>query len=64
MREAQIRNCLAQGEGSVAAIVARLYPDLAPALHKAAGLMVRAHLEKLRAESRAEERDGIWKLSG
>jgi len=63
MRETQIRNCLAQGEGSIAAIVERLYPDLAPELRKAAGLMVRAHLEKLRAETRAAEQDGIWRLS-
>jgi glyoxylase-like metal-dependent hydrolase (beta-lactamase superfamily II) len=64
MRANQIRDSLAQGQGSVGAIVARLYPDIAPALRNAAALMVRAHLEQLRAEGRAVEVQGRWQLSG
>jgi glyoxylase-like metal-dependent hydrolase (beta-lactamase superfamily II) len=63
MREAQIRDALAAGVDNIPAIVARLYPDLAPKLTKAAGLMVWAHLEHLREQGRAHEQDGRW-ISG
>ena len=63
MRANQIQDSLAQGHDSLDAIVARLYPDIAPELRKAAGLMVRAHLEQMRTEGRAVETAGGWQLS-
>lgn len=63
MRAAQIRDCIVQGQGDVAAMVARLYADIAPALHKAASSMVRAHLEQMREEGTAEEQGGHWRLA-
>jgi len=63
LREAQIRACLAEGCDTIEAIVARLYADIAPNLHKAAGLMVLAHLEQMRDEGRVQEQDGRWTLS-
>jgi len=47
MREAQIRDVLRQGAGTIAAIVERLYPDVAPALRAAAAQQVKAHLDFL-----------------
>ena len=52
-REEQIVACLSRGVADVDAIVARVYPDLAPALRPAARATVQAHLEKLRDEGRA-----------
>jgi glyoxylase-like metal-dependent hydrolase (beta-lactamase superfamily II) len=46
-REAQVRECLADGLTGAAEIVDRIYPNLAPALRGAARLTVEAHLEKL-----------------
>lgn len=46
-REAQVLACLAAGATTVDAIVARLYPDLAPGLEKAAAMTVQAHLDKI-----------------
>ena len=64
LREAQIRTCLAEGRDTIDAIVARLYADVPPALRKAAGLMVRAHLEQMQGEGRAAQSDGRWRLTG
>jgi glyoxylase-like metal-dependent hydrolase (beta-lactamase superfamily II) len=50
-REAQVRECLAEGITNAAEIVDRIYPDLAPALRGAARLTVEAHLEKLRDDA-------------
>jgi glyoxylase-like metal-dependent hydrolase (beta-lactamase superfamily II) len=50
MRERQITACLEEGVDTIPAIVARCYADVHPGLHGAAGLTVRAHLEKLIAE--------------
>jgi glyoxylase-like metal-dependent hydrolase (beta-lactamase superfamily II) len=52
MREAQILDALRQGgnmEGAdtVAVLVARLYPDIAPALRPAAAQQIKAHLDHL-----------------
>lgn len=44
MRDAQVAACLADGITDVDAIVARIYPDLAPGLHAAAHATVEAHL--------------------
>jgi len=58
MRERQILAALEAGVGTVPEIVTRLYADIVPALHWAAGLTVRAHLAKLVAEGAvAEEGD-------
>jgi glyoxylase-like metal-dependent hydrolase (beta-lactamase superfamily II) len=50
MRERQIVDALGAGIDTVPAIVARLYADVPAVLHGAAGLTVRAHIEKLIAE--------------
>ena len=63
LREAQIRACLAEGHDTIEAVVGRLYADIAPSLHKAAGLMVLAHLEQMRDEGKAREQGGRWTLS-
>jgi glyoxylase-like metal-dependent hydrolase (beta-lactamase superfamily II) len=63
LREAQIKTCLAEGADTIDAIVARLYADIAPNLHKAAGLMVLAHLQQMQGEGRAWEEGGRWRLS-
>jgi len=47
LRDAQVAACLAQGIVDPDAIVARIYPDLAPALHAAARATVEAHIEHL-----------------
>ena len=43
-------------------IVESIYDGLAPALVPAASENVRAHLEKLKREGRAVQRDGRWRL--
>ena len=58
MRERQIVDALGAGIDTVPAIVARLYADVPPVLHGAAGLTVRAHLEKLIAEEVAVDESG------
>ena len=50
-REQQIRDCLARGISDVTALVDAIYAGLDPALRPAAALTIRAHLEKLKAES-------------
>ena len=55
-REAAILARLEAGEASVAEIVARVYPGLAPALVGAASLSTLAHLEDLTARGLAVER--------
>jgi glyoxylase-like metal-dependent hydrolase (beta-lactamase superfamily II) len=56
LREAQILACLHDDVRDVAAIVARVYPDLPDALRPAAHLTVQAHLKKLSEEGRFESR--------
>lgn len=51
-REGQVVAALAAGDQTPAAIVARVYADVDPALHPAAERSVRAHLDKLVHESR------------
>jgi len=53
MRDAQVAACLADGIRDPDAIVARIYPDLAPGLHAAARATVEAHLQKLAEEGTA-----------
>ena len=57
MREAQIVEAMRRGEAAIAALVDRLYPDIAPALRGAASQQVRAHLDHL-VEQGAVMRDG------
>jgi glyoxylase-like metal-dependent hydrolase (beta-lactamase superfamily II) len=52
-RERQIIDSLRASPGTISAIVARVYPDLAPELVRAAGQSVLAHLRKLEEEGRA-----------
>jgi glyoxylase-like metal-dependent hydrolase (beta-lactamase superfamily II) len=63
MREAQVIAALVAGHDAVQSIVESIYDGLAPALVPAAAENVHAHLEKLRREGRATERDGRWTIS-
>ena len=51
LRERQVLACLKDGVTDVEAIVARIYPGLAPGLLSSARLTVQAHLEKLDADA-------------
>jgi glyoxylase-like metal-dependent hydrolase (beta-lactamase superfamily II) len=51
-REKQVLDCLADGQDTIAAMVARLYATVDVRLHHAAGRSVLAHLQKLVAEGR------------
>jgi glyoxylase-like metal-dependent hydrolase (beta-lactamase superfamily II) len=55
MRERQILECLGDGAATIPQLVGRIYVDVAPALHRAAGMSVEAHLTKLRREGRVRE---------
>jgi hypothetical protein len=63
MREAQVIAALTAGRDAVQSIVESIYDGLSPALTAAAAENVQAHLEKLRREGRATERNGKWSLS-
>ena len=51
-REAQVLACVQSGVDSIEAMVAKLYADVDPRLHRAAGRSVLAHLFKLVEEGR------------
>jgi hydroxyacylglutathione hydrolase len=57
-REAQILAALAAGAETVPEIVARVYHDVAPALHAPARLSVQSHLVTLEREGRVERLGG------
>jgi len=57
-REAQIVVALRAGAETVPAIVARVYRDVAPALHPVARLSVQSHLVKLEREGRVRRLPG------
>ena len=68
-REAQILAALEDGLASIPAIVARIYVDVAPALHPMAAMSVESHLKKLVKEGRVREIKGAdapsrWELRG
>jgi hypothetical protein len=63
MRERQVLAALKAGNLSVQAIAESIYHDLDPALLPAAQENVRAHLEKLKDESRAIDDDRGWRLA-
>jgi len=62
MREAQIAACIPRGADTVAAIVSRLYADIAPALIPAASLTVTAHLEHMMETGRIARDGGSYRL--
>jgi glyoxylase-like metal-dependent hydrolase (beta-lactamase superfamily II) len=62
MREQQVLAALKAGNDTVQAVAESIYHDLDPALVPAAQENVRAHLEKLKNESRAVNDDGGWRL--
>jgi glyoxylase-like metal-dependent hydrolase (beta-lactamase superfamily II) len=63
-REAQVLAALAAGDRTPAEVVARVYAEVDPALHPAAELSVRAHLDKLVAEGRVTADGGEFHLAG
>ena len=62
MREAQIAACIPRGADTVAAIVSRLYADIAPALIPAASLTVTAHLEHMMETGRIAREGDSYRL--
>ena len=62
VREAQVIAALLAGRDAVPAIVESIYDGLSSALLPAAAENVQAHLEKLRRDGRAMERDGRWMI--
>jgi hydroxyacylglutathione hydrolase len=69
MRERQILQALADGLVTIPAMVARIYADVAPALHPMAAMSVESHLRKLAREGRVRERregdaPSRWQLGG
>ena len=61
-RERQVIAALRAGHATVQAIAESIYDGLSPALVPAAQENVRAHLEKLKAEGRAADEQGRWRL--
>lgn len=61
-REQQVLAALAAGDQGVAAIAARIYRELAPALLPQAHDSVLAHLEKLAADGAVERSGDAWRL--
>lgn len=59
-REQQVLAVLDAGDETITVMVARIYAAYDTSLWGAAGLSVRAHLEKLRREGRVAESDGRW----
>jgi glyoxylase-like metal-dependent hydrolase (beta-lactamase superfamily II) len=62
MRERQILDRLAEGEGKIPAMVAALYVGLDPRLFAAAGRSVLAHLVDLERRRVVEREGGGWRL--
>jgi glyoxylase-like metal-dependent hydrolase (beta-lactamase superfamily II)/8-oxo-dGTP pyrophosphatase MutT (NUDIX family) len=61
-REAKIIEALQASPLTIPAIVKQVYTDAAPAMHQLAELSVRAHLEKLQAEGRVQQREASYRL--
>ena len=59
-RERQVLAAIDAGDRIVEEMVERIYVDVDRALHPAAALSVRAHLDKLRDEGVLADRDGSW----
>lgn len=62
-RERQVLEALDGGAATIPAIVARLYPDLQPALVAMAGESVLAHLVMLEGEARVTRDGAAWRLT-
>jgi glyoxylase-like metal-dependent hydrolase (beta-lactamase superfamily II) len=62
LRERQVLAALAAGCATVQEIADSIYDGLNPALMPAAAENVRAHLQKLKREGRANEEDAQWRL--
>jgi hypothetical protein len=62
MREAKVLAALAS-PGTLAEVTARAYDDTPPAALAIAARSCLASLEKLRAEGRAREERGAWRLA-
>jgi glyoxylase-like metal-dependent hydrolase (beta-lactamase superfamily II) len=63
MREEQVLEALRAGRATVQAVTESIYHGLGPALLPAARENVRAHLEKLKRDGIATDRDDLWTLS-
>jgi hypothetical protein len=63
MREKQIVSALADGPQTIAALVDKLYPDLEPALRRAAAQQLMAHLQHLQARGETVPEAGRWSLT-
>ena len=63
LRERQVLACLRLGDTTIAAMVGRLYADVDPRLHGAAGRSVLAHLLKLVRDGRVVQRGDRWLLT-
>lgn len=59
-REGEVLAAVGDGLDEIGSMVKRIYAAYDPALHGAAALSVRAHLEKLRREGIVQEQDGRW----
>ena len=62
MREEAVYNRVKAGDGTIGEMVAKIYADIDPRLHAAAGLSTLAHLEHLMEQGRIEKQDG-WYFS-
>ncbi len=60
MREQKVVNALARGAATVTDLVPRVYHDAPTAVWGLAAMALRAHLDKLEAEGRAQQDEGIW----
>jgi glyoxylase-like metal-dependent hydrolase (beta-lactamase superfamily II) len=63
MREEQVLQKLAEGAASIDALVDSIYPDLDPALRRAAELTVEAHVNKLLGEGRVVDASNGLRLA-
>jgi glyoxylase-like metal-dependent hydrolase (beta-lactamase superfamily II) len=59
-REQQVLDAIDKGDATVEEMVERIYAEYDRALHGAAALSVRAHLDKLRHDGVVREEDGAW----
>jgi glyoxylase-like metal-dependent hydrolase (beta-lactamase superfamily II) len=63
VREAQVIACVADGLGTVDAMVGHIYAGLDPKLHPAAAQSLTAHLIKLEQQGRVARGDGRYRLT-
>jgi glyoxylase-like metal-dependent hydrolase (beta-lactamase superfamily II) len=61
-RESQVSAALQAGDGTIDALLARIYPGLQPALEPMARESLLAHLIKLESEGRAARHEDGWSL--